>query len=110
MLESLAHGLPVVCLDIGGPAEMVDATCGRVIATAGRSAHACAGALADALEQLALSDGLLGQLFAGATRRAERMRWPTVVGGLYEDVGRRLQRSLAPAPGHAVGRIQARHL
>jgi glycosyltransferase involved in cell wall biosynthesis len=110
VLEALAHGLPVVCLDLGGPAEMVDAGCGRVIPTAGRSAAACTRALAEALEELARTDGLLHQLSVGARARAERMRWPAVVASLYDDVGRRLQRQSAVAGRLAVDRIQARHL
>ncbi len=110
VLEALAHGLPVVCLDLGGPAEMVDSSCGRVIATAGRSATECARALADALEELARTDDLLHQLSVGARARAGRMRWPAVVGSLYDDVSRRLQRQSAPVGRPAVDRVQARHL
>ncbi len=110
VLESLAHGLPVVCLDIGGPAKMVDASCGRVITTAGKSAAECAQALADALEELARTDGLLERLSAGAQPRALSMRWPAVVSSLYDDVSRRLRRQAARAAGHAIGRIRARHL
>ena len=31
VLEALCRGLPVVCLDLGGPGQIVDDTCGRVI-------------------------------------------------------------------------------
>ncbi len=110
VLEALTHGLPVVCLDLGGPAEMVDATCGRVVATAGKDAAACAEAIADALEELARTDGLLHRLSAGARTRAESMRWPAVVASLYADVGRRLQRPSATTAGAALERIQPRHL
>jgi glycosyltransferase involved in cell wall biosynthesis len=110
VLESLAHGLPVVCLDLGGPGEMVDSSCGRVIATAGRSATECTRGLADALEELARTDGLLHQLSVGARARAERMRWAAVVGSLYDDVSRRLQRQSASVGRPAVDRIQPRHL
>jgi hypothetical protein len=89
---------------------MVDASCGRVITTAGKSAAECAKALADALEELARTDGLLGRLSAGGQLRALSMRWPAVVGSLYDDVSRRLRRQAARAAGHAIGRIQARHL
>lgn len=33
ILESLAHGLPVVCLKLGGPGVIVDDSCGRAIET-----------------------------------------------------------------------------
>jgi len=110
VLESLSHGLPVVCLDLGGPAEMVDASCGRVIASAGRNATACAQAIADALEELALTEGLLQRLSVGARARADSRRWPAVVAGLYADLSRRLRRRPALAAAAAVEHIQARHL
>ena len=105
VLESLNHGLPVVCLDLGGPAEMVDPTCGRIIATSGRSEAECAQALADALEELARSDALLGQLSVGARGRAQSCRWPVVVASLYEDVTRRLHRAgrIMQGPARALG-------
>jgi glycosyltransferase involved in cell wall biosynthesis len=109
VLEALNHGLPVVCLDLGGPAEMVDASCGRVVATAGRTAAGCAAAIADALEELARTDGLLHRLSRGAQARGESMRWPMVVGRLYADVGRRLQRPSGAAIRAAVERVQPRH-
>jgi glycosyltransferase involved in cell wall biosynthesis len=110
VLEALLHGLPVVCLDLGGPAELVDERCGRVVATAARSEAACARGLADALEELARSDDLLRQLSAGAQARARALRWPELVGSLYEDVSRRLQRRSARAPDLAIGRLPARQL
>ncbi len=30
VLEALAHGLPVICTDLGGPAQIVNHHCGRV--------------------------------------------------------------------------------
>jgi glycosyltransferase involved in cell wall biosynthesis len=110
VLEALNYGLPVVCLDLGGPAEMVDASCGRVVATAGKSASACADAIADALEELARTDGLLDRLSDGALARSESMRWPAVVAGLYADVKRRLQRAPAATAEAALEGIQPRHL
>jgi glycosyltransferase involved in cell wall biosynthesis len=109
VLEALTHGLPVVCLDLGGPVEMVDASCGRVVASAGTSAAACAEAIADALQELARTDGLLPRLSAGARARAESMRWPAVVGGLYADVARRLRHPAAAATDPTLGHIQPRH-
>lgn len=44
VLEAMAHGLPVVCLKLGGPGVIVDKSCGAVIA---------AGSATDAVRQLA---------------------------------------------------------
>ncbi len=53
VVEALSHGLPVITLDIGGPKEMVDNSCGRVIRTAGLSPRAVIAELALALRELA---------------------------------------------------------
>ncbi len=90
VLESLAHGLPVVCLDLGGPAVLVNETCGRVIATGDRSEARCVRALADALIELDRTDGLLARLSAGARARADSFRWPDLVAGFYRHAGQRL--------------------
>ena len=91
VLEALVHGTPVVCLDLGGPAVSVTESCGRIVATPGRSEAEVARGLADALEELARSPSLLDQLSHGAQARAQTFRWPTLVRRVYDDVARRLQ-------------------
>ena len=92
VLEALLHGLPVVCLDLGGPAELANQSCGRVVSTRGLDEDGCAHALADALAELARDPELRRRLSDGARERARALRWPALVGSLYDDVGRRLQR------------------
>ncbi|MGH9961935.1 MAG: glycosyltransferase family 4 protein, partial [Pyrinomonadaceae bacterium] len=53
VLEAMSHGLPVVCLDLGGPGVMVDEICGRVIATSGATRGCVIEKLTDALLELA---------------------------------------------------------
>ncbi len=60
--ESLASGVPVAAPAAGGPAEIVDATCGRLFAPG--DADAAARALAEVLDQR-------DSLAEGARRRAE---------------------------------------
>ncbi len=83
VLEALAAGLPVVCLDLGGPPMFVDDRCGRVIATAGRDADAVAGALAAALVEIAAAPALRRALSAGAIARARQRQWADVVAEVY---------------------------
>jgi glycosyltransferase involved in cell wall biosynthesis len=69
VLEAMAHGLPVVCLDYGGPGEMVTDSSGiRASATPPRAA---AENLAQALQLLAADKHLRVRLAASAQARAE---------------------------------------
>jgi glycosyltransferase involved in cell wall biosynthesis len=83
VLEALSVGLPVVCLGLGGPAEMVDRTCGRVIDVEGRSEDEVIAAMADAMAELAGDRELLDRLRAGASARATHFRWQEVVGRIW---------------------------
>ncbi|MDX2307184.1 MAG: glycosyltransferase family 4 protein [Hyphomicrobium sp.] len=92
VLEALARGLPVICLDLGGPGDIVTGECGVVVGTGGRGEEDCVSALARAIGALASSASLVHRLSGGALERARQFLWPLVVSGLYEDVARRLSR------------------
>ena len=87
VLEAMAGGLPVICLDLGGPSQMVDAGCGRVVATAGRDEGQIVAALAAAAEELAGDASLAGRLRAGARLRAAQFAWRKVVGRVWGESG-----------------------
>ncbi len=70
VLEALAHGLPVVCTDRGGPGTIVTERCGRVVATAARRKDEVVNGLADALSELAGDRALLKKLGRAARTRA----------------------------------------
>ena len=90
-LEALAQGLPVVCLDLGGPAVIVDASCGRIVPTTGRNEAAVVQGLADAIEELARSPALCRELGAGARARARSFSWAEQAEWMYADISRRLE-------------------
>ena len=70
VLEALSFGLPVICLDLCGPAEFVDEDCGVVVATAGKSESEVEAALGDALVMMTTNSDALTRRSLGALQRA----------------------------------------
>jgi glycosyltransferase involved in cell wall biosynthesis len=82
VLESLAHGVPVVCLNIGGPGTIVTDDCGRVVEVSGRSRAQVVDALARALAELTNEDKR-EQLAENGRRRCLRFSWRHMVARVY---------------------------
>jgi glycosyltransferase involved in cell wall biosynthesis len=72
VLEALSHRLPVVCLDLGGPGEIVTPDSGVIVATAGLNTAEVAAALAHELFALLTSPARMSALSAGAIARANQ--------------------------------------
>jgi glycosyltransferase involved in cell wall biosynthesis len=102
VLEALAQGRPVICLDLGGPGSMVDASCGRVVGTRGRRRRQVVRELADALQELADAPDLRQRLGQGARARAARYGWQDQVAAVYAEIERTL--SSEGAAGQVPGR------
>ena len=83
VLESLAHGLPVVCTDLGGPGLIINSTCGRAIATQGRTPDQLASAMADALLDIVSVPNRMESLSLGARVRARDFSFEKLVRSLY---------------------------
>jgi glycosyltransferase involved in cell wall biosynthesis len=90
ILEALAHGLPVICLGLGGPGKMVDETCGCVVPVAGRSEADCVAALAMEVAALADEEDRRAMLARAAIARSKENTWPKVVAGLYDIIRSRM--------------------
>lgn len=90
VLEALCEGLPVICFDLGGPAVLVDETCGRVVKTNSLNERECVNQLSRALLDIGHSPTLLADLARGAYVRGGQYTWENVVGGLYQDLEKRL--------------------
>ena len=71
VIESMAAGRPVLCLDLGGPATIVDQSSGFKI-PADSPEQAILG-LKDGLEQLTRKKSTLERLSAGAKNRAQKL-------------------------------------
>jgi glycosyltransferase involved in cell wall biosynthesis len=85
--EAIAAGLPVVCLNLGGPAMCVDQTCGRVVIVNGRTAKEVCDAIAESLVELAVNPSLRRRLSAGARAKAATLSWRRSVGSAYQRIG-----------------------
>lgn len=98
VLEALTNALPVICLDLGGPAEITTANSGRIVRVAGRSEAACVTGLSDELVAFHADRALIPPLREGAVIRADDFQWNNVVSGLYADVETLLEQ--ARTAGH----------
>jgi glycosyltransferase involved in cell wall biosynthesis len=84
VIEALAHGLPVVCLDLGGPKEIVDESCGSIIPTYGLSEKEVTEKLADSVSLLITEPERLAIMRHNALQKAKRFTWDQVVARTYE--------------------------
>lgn len=87
ILEAMACGLPVVSLNLGGPGQLVDASCGQLVAVEGLDADAVVSKLADALQELALDHAHVEQLRSGALARSQEYAWKKTVGKVWGERG-----------------------
>jgi glycosyltransferase involved in cell wall biosynthesis len=76
VLEAFANGLPVVCLDLGGPGAMVNNSCGFVIPTLQADETQTVTRLANAIISLAtMPHQDWERLSSGAIARANELSW-----------------------------------
>ena len=68
----MAHGLPVVCLDLGGSGVAVDPSCGVLVSTKARSRTVVEQDLANALARIINDAHCLATLKNGALSRASK--------------------------------------
>lgn len=93
VLEALCRGLPVVCLDLGGPKELVTSACGAVVRTNGLSTESAANDLAVAISNLLRDPLKLQALSEGAVARAREFLWSDRIAGFYQMVSPYLDRA-----------------
>ena len=84
VLEALAHGLPVVCLDLGGPKDIVTPNSGLVVETVGLNTARVASTMARDISRLLASPDKLTALSAGAVLRAQEFNLALRINRLYD--------------------------
>jgi glycosyltransferase involved in cell wall biosynthesis len=110
ILEAWVHGLPVICLDLGGPGKMVDTTCGRVVPVANCSEDECVARIASEIIALATNERRRLTLCRGAIRRCRELSWSKIVAALYTEIVNRLcamdlEHDMFAEPGSSAGRF-----
>lgn len=90
VLESLSRGLPVVCLDLGGPQHYVDEHCGIVVETGSRDRQGLEHAIAERISEVLADTQRLAAMSRAAHAHAERQSWPAVVANAYRVISGRL--------------------
>src|SRR6202020_2167039 len=98
VLEALSHGLPVMCLDLGGPPQIVTPHAGIVVSTAGRSTMGVAAAVAEEMQRLFAEPARLAALSAGAIARASEFVVSDRIGAFYRAAAEEIGVPLDPAP------------
>jgi len=83
VLEAMASGLPVVCLELGGPGVIVDKSCGEVINVKGNNQNIVIDDIAAALLRLQESSSLQNELSEGALDRVKYFGWKNLVKCIY---------------------------
>lgn len=88
-LEATSRGLPILCLDLGGP-HLVAQKGAMVLPAAGKSFKQLARDLADALGALGENPDLLEALSRNGIRRAAELSWRNQVLGAYAEIADQL--------------------
>ena len=86
VLEALSYGLPVICLDLGGPGQIVNENCGRVISTKGKTEEEVIQSMSDTILELQQNPTLLKRLSEGAIQRAREFTWEKTVARVYNEI------------------------
>jgi glycosyltransferase involved in cell wall biosynthesis len=93
VLEAMSQGLPVICLDLGGPGSILPAGCGAKITARGRSEEQVIADLTEAMKKLATHSGWRDELAANALKAARAMTWTIHVRHAYEEIEKALARN-----------------
>jgi glycosyltransferase involved in cell wall biosynthesis len=93
VLEALSFGLPVVCLDLGGPKEMVDTQCGCIVSTKNLTEDQVVDKLSEALVQLVSDPALLARMQEHAQIKASAFTWDKVIQKTYGYVHESLEKA-----------------
>jgi glycosyltransferase involved in cell wall biosynthesis len=84
VLEALAQGLPVICLDLGGPGVIIDESCGIKIGTIKKREKEIIKDISAALLKLLNDSDTLGRLQEGAPNKMSEFAWKHIINDIYQ--------------------------
>jgi glycosyltransferase involved in cell wall biosynthesis len=90
VMEAMSQGIPVICLDLGGPGAMLPANCGFKIQARGRTEQQVVADLAQSMKRLATDPKLQNELAVNALDAARHQTWSALASHAYEEIERRL--------------------
>ena len=90
VLASVSRGLPVICLDLGGPKYYVTPQCGVVVSTRGQSRAQIERGLANAIAGVLDDPEKLRSMSTEAVRQATIQTWAARVNGAYDLIEQKL--------------------
>ena len=103
VLEALCRGLPVACLDLGGPKDIVTPQSGIIARTAGLNTAQVAAQLAERLHEVFSTPDRLAELSAAAIARAHDFLLPDQITRLYETAWQVIEHGARNAPSWRPG-------
>ena len=84
VIEAMANYLPVICLDLGGPATSVNNHCGIVVETIGKNPGDVVDGLYRAMKEIVLDTEKRERLSRGAYERAKEFTWPSLTSSVID--------------------------
>ncbi|HRK78631.1 MAG TPA: glycosyltransferase family 4 protein [Thiobacillus sp.] len=98
VLEAMQHGLPVVCLKLGGPGVLVNDSCGIALDTSRHGVESLVAVMADGLAQLFADYSAYADKSAGARKRAQEQNWDALVADIYAPIERDIAAAIENTP------------
>jgi glycosyltransferase involved in cell wall biosynthesis len=100
----------VICLDLGGPRQIVTSQSGIVVGTAGRDTMEVAAAMAEEIRQLLADAARYAALSAGAIARAGEFIASECIGTFYRAAAEAIGIPVHPAPAEGERVKRASHI
>lgn len=83
VIEAIAHQLPVICLDLGGPGEHITEKCGVIISTRNKNEQKIIREIAEVIQYINCNRGVLSQLKKTTQSRAKLFLLEKIVSQIY---------------------------